>query len=420
MLVCSICYFQARHYRYAGNIAFAMDLISGAYYRKVDPKDLYSAAMKGMVESLDPYSDYIEAEDYSQFQKVLEQKFGGIGIIIDGPPRVDRLTIVTPLYGTPAFHAGVEPGDVIVKIDGESIAGLEVEKASAKLKGPEGTEVVLAVEREGKEEPVEFRIKRAAIELESVVGDRREKDARWNFFLESQPDIAYIRITSFGEKTTTEMQKAIATVTPKARGIIIDLRDNPGGLLQSATDICDMFLEEGKIVSTKGRFEQTRSDIDAEPGVLVPNQIPIVLLVNGQSASAAEVVSGCLQDRCRAVVVGERSFGKGSVQNVVPMEGGQSALKLTTARYYPPSGKNIHREADAKPEDVWGVKPNPGMEVPITEEEHKSLYQRWRIRGGGPTSISKENDPNKITDDKQLEKAVETILEELNKGNADK
>lgn len=415
LLVCSICYLQARRLRWVGELGFAMDVISANYYSEVDRRELYESAMRGMTKSLDRYSGYIEAKEYDQFQQVMEQKFGGIGIMIDGPPRIDRLTVIIPLFDTPAYRAGLQPGDVILEVDGKSLAGLTTEEATDLMQGPEGSTVELLVERAKQSSPLTVRLERASIELESVVGDRRRSDARWNFRLQDSPDLGYIRITSFGEKTVKEMKEALQTVTqnnsPPLRGLILDLRDNPGGLMTSATDICDMFMEEGTIVSTKGREERFQASIEAERGTLLDDAIPIVVLINDQSASAAEIVAACLQDVGRAKIAGQRSFGKGSVQNVVELEGGKSALKLTTARYYPPSGKNIHRQDKDGPDEVWGVIPSANLQVDVDEEHRLAIFQRWRLRGANaPEADQDEIDKN----DPQLAKAIEFLRSKAN------
>lgn len=409
LLFCAICYLQASKLRWVGEIGFAMDLIHQGYFEKVDRKELYRAAMKGMVKSLDTYSNYIDADDYVQFQRLMEQQFGGIGIIIDGPPHIDRLTIQMPLYDSPAFRAGLEPGDVITHINEVDCDKIELDEASKLMKGEIGTSVRIRIERQGKSEPLDFELVRANIEVESVIGDRRNTDASWDFYLEEAPDLAYIHVTSFGEKTVDEMKKALQKI-PNAKGLILDLRDNPGGLLTAATDICDMFLEEGNIVSTRGRDGLFFSSISATPGVDFPTHHPVVVMINNQSASAAEVVAGCLQDRNRAIIVGQRSFGKGSVQNVVELDGGQAALKLTTARYFPPSGRNIHRGKDDKDGDVWGVVPDPSWTLELDADQEKQIFSRWRARGSGPKSL---DTPEAKTMDPQLELAKKALQQRL-------
>ena len=357
-----------------------MDLIDQVYVEKTDREKLYQAAMTGMVESLDRYSSYIPPEEFTQFQNIITQEFGGLGIIIDGPPQSEKLVIVTPLYGTPAYDAGLEPGDAIVSIDSKTTAGLDISAVSQMLRGPEGSAVRLEIEREGQPEKLTFEVKRAAIELESVVGDRRNLNARWSFSLESDPRIGYFRINTFGEKTVNELRAALATVKSDMKAVILDLRDNAGGLLTSAAEICDMFLNDGTIVTTRGRDGVLYEEIKAKPGTEVDNSVPIVVIINDESASASEIVAACLKDRGRAAIVGQRSFGKGSVQNVVELDSGRSGLKLTTAKYYPPSGRNIHRTTESKPEDVWGVQPDEGLEITLDDTQRRAVFQQWRDR----------------------------------------
>jgi carboxyl-terminal processing protease len=408
MLVCLACYLQARRLRWVGDIALAMDLIESVYVEPTDPKKLYRAAMHGIADALDPYSEFIEAEDYTQFQRVLQQEFGGLGIRIHGPPDIEHLTIVYPIFGTPAFRAGLEAGDIIVAVEGKSTKGLRVDQASKLLQGQEGTSVHLTIQRKGIDEPLEFDIVRAAIELESVVGDRRNTQHRWEYFLESDPEIAYLRVTSFGEKTVEEMKKALAQIR-SAKGLILDLRDNPGGLLPAASDLCDMFLEGGPIVSTKIRGGVVASELQATPGSEIPESVNLVVLVNGQSASASEIVAACLQDRGRAAVAGDRSFGKGSVQNIVELDGGKSAFKLTVARYYPPSGRNIHRNEDDPEDATWGIMPDEGLKVVLSEQEQKDVYARWRVLGR--EELNPSNDPT--PSDLQMDKAVEYLRSKI-------
>jgi carboxyl-terminal processing protease len=408
-----------------------MELIDQVYVEKTDREKLYQAAMTGMVESLDRYSSYIPPEEFTQFQNIITQEFGGLGIIIDGPPQSEKIVIVTPLYGTPAYDAGLEPGDAIVSIDGKSTQGLDITAVSQMLRGPEGSVVRLEIDRDGQTEKMTFDVKRAAIELESVVGDRRNLDSRWKFTLESDPRIAYFRINTFGEKTVNELRAALATVKPDAKAVILDLRDNAGGLLTSAAEICDMFLVDGTIVSTRGRGGVLYEEIKAKPGTEIDNSIPMAVIINDESASASEIVAACLQDLGRAAIVGQRSFGKGSVQNVVELDSGKAGLKLTTAKYYPPSGRNIHRTTESKPEDIWGVQPNTGLEVVLDDNQRRVVFQQWRDRSDPRKSSQKSaqqppdspsgdpvaTPPANLSIDPQLEKAVEYLKSKLDGAN---
>lgn len=419
------CFVSAQRSRNLGDLALAMEIIDQEYVRKPDRAKLYQAAMKGMIDSLDPYSSYIPIESLKPFQAVFEQEFGGLGVSIDGPPRRDRLTIVATLFDSPAYRAGIKPGDVILKVDETECDKVPVETISKKLRGKEGSSVTLTIERAMAPDPIQIKIVRARIDVESVLGDRRRVNGSWDFAMEEDPSLAYIRLELFGEKTTEELKKALASVRKDCKGLIIDLRDNTGGLLVAAKEICDMFLDDGDIVSTRGRNDRVDQLYTAQAGTEIDNLVPMVLLINEHSASASEVVAGCLQDRCRATIVGERSFGKGSVQNVIPLDAGLAAMRLTTAYYYPPSGRLIHREQDAKPEDVWGVKPDEDCEVLLDETGFLKSIERFRKRAdpnengfGKPRKASESEQDSKHTDptlgdDPQLEKAVEILRAKL-------
>lgn len=428
MIVCLGCFYQARRLRLSGEIGTAMQLISRAYVEPVDQKQLFDSAMSGMLADLDPYSAYIPPIEYQPFQDVLKQQFEGLGVNLEGPPLVERLTVVTPLAGSPAHKAGVEPSDVILEIDGKSTEGMSVADASKVLRGPEGTSVHLKIRRknlsegetsESKEDLIlEFDIRRAALEVESVVGVQRKKDGQWDYFLPGPEKIAYLRIDIFGERTTQEFRKAMDEVKDQVRGLVIDLRDNAGGLLPAAVDICDMFLEQGPIVTIQGRLPDDRIVYDASTGSSISNQVPIVVLINRGSASASEIVAAALRDQGRASVAGERSFGKGTIQQVFVMDGGRSGLKLTTAKYFPPSGANIHRSPRMTEKDVWGVMPDEKLSVSLTEEQTRALYKRWR-NSEVPTAESVDNvknitgEPDRFSDDPALLKAYQHLQQKL-------
>jgi len=419
------CYANAQRNRNLGDLALAMEIIDQEYVKKPDRTKLYQAAMKGMIDSLDPYSGYIPVESLKPFQAVFEQEFGGLGVSIDGRPRKERLTIVATLFDSPAYRAGVKPGDVILEIDGTECTNCDVETISKKLRGKEGTGVELTIERASVPDPLKISVVRARIEVESVLGDRRRMNGSWDFAMEVDPRIAYVRLELFGEKTTDELIKALASVRKDCKGLILDLRENTGGLLVAAKDICDMFLDDGDIVSTRGRNNRIDQRYSAQLGTEIDNTVPIVILINEHSASASEVVAGCLQDRCRATIVGDRSFGKGSVQNVIPLDAGLAAMRLTTAYYYPPSGRLIHREPNSNPGAVWGISPDQGCQVKLDEAGFLKSIDRFRKRAdpnenglgkprvlSEPASAPKHLDPS-LQDDPQLEKAVEILQGKL-------
>lgn len=426
------CYLQAPHSREARTIVRAMNIIDDWYVQPVDKDQLFENAMKGMVQQLDPYSSFVARDQFQRFQETLDQEFGGIGILVDGPPRVAKMTVITPLIGTPAHQAGVQAGDLILTIDGKSTENLTTEDAVPLMRGPKGSPVRLTLVHPGSTTPVEVTILRDIIKTESVLGDTREPDGSWNYVLETHPHIGYIRLTSFGEHTTEELEKALDYSGHPVEALILDLRGNPGGLLETAVEACDMFLDEGRVVTTRGRDGQIVSDFTAQSGTRIRAQIPMVILVDRYSASASEILAACLQDHGRAVVAGERTWGKGSVQNVIELEAGKSALKLTTATYWRPSGKNIHRhkrEYDAKDPDEWGVQPSPGLELRLADEQIKKVWEARRDRdvlhttpppspiekdpAGNPSSEGTPESPPQPPDDLQLKKAIDHLETQL-------
>jgi len=381
VLFCVACAIQAQKMKYAGKLGHAMQLIEDNYVEQVDPQELFVNAMNGVTDKLDQYSEYIPPQQYKEFQSTIEQKFGGIGIQIEGPPSVPRLTVVSPIPNTPAFKAGIQAGDTILEIDGTSTDGLSSDDSLKLMRGEVGTSVELLVQRMDSSQKVRLSLFRANIEVGSVYGDSIQPDASWNYFLSEDPRIAYIRVALFGERTTQEFKAALDQIRSKAQALVIDLRFNPGGILPAAVDMCDMLLDEGVIVRTIGRKSVFDSTITANAGVDFESSLPIVVLVNGDSASASEIMAGCLQDLGRAKIAGSRSYGKGTVQQVFEMGGNRSALKFTTARFHRPSFKNINRGPDMIEEDEWGIRPDPGLELTMTDLQQVYLNRRWQSRG---------------------------------------
>jgi carboxyl-terminal processing protease len=364
------------------------------------------------MERLDPYSNYISPQEIDQFRAAVESQFGGIGVQItldDG-----QLKILSPLYGTPAYKAGLLAGDRIVEIDDKSTENLSFDEVVRRLKGDIGTSVTLTVIHPARKDKVVVPLKREIIHVETVLGDRRRSDGRWDFFLDRPRKIAYVRLTVFSRDTTATLRQVLHDLqTDQMRGLILDLRFNPGGLLTEAVSVSDLFVSQGRIVSTKGRNspEQTW---DAHPSGTFEG-FPLAVLVNHFSASASEIVAACLQDRHRAAIVGERTWGKGSVQTIIELENGRSALKLTTASYYRPSGKNIHRFDDAQETDQWGVSPDQGYELKLGDRETAELLQARRQRDV-PSLPSEEKDAaeqGKSFVDRQLELAMKYLTREL-------
>jgi carboxyl-terminal processing protease len=393
IFICSVCFVTARRAKRAILVGDAIDLIDRYYVDPVESASLVEAAMTGLTASLDQHSEFIPADMYSAFNDVIQQEFAGVGILVEQPEAGKPVRVITPLVGSPALMAGLMPGDEIVSIAGEDVSKLEIRDVSNRLRGPVDTDVVIGVRREvdDKTEDLEIRLTRKSIALESVVGDHRDVDDHWVFRLRKYPEIAYVRVTSFGEKTEGELRQVfLEELGSDYEALILDVRGNSGGLLVSAVNICDQLIDTGRIVTIKTRGGKIDSKYDATPGTLVPKEIPVVILIDGNSASASEILAACLQDHGRATVIGTRSFGKGTVQNVLPLESGRSALKLTTARYYRPNGKNIHRIDDAPESEEWGVSPDEGMAVTMTDEAYRELVQKWQ-RASFPVSSQTED-----------------------------
>jgi carboxyl-terminal processing protease len=399
--------------------AETFEQIDQNYVKDLDRRELVEAAIQGMLQRLDPYSTYIPRTSMDRFNQSVEQEYGGIGIQVN-VDRLGRLVVFTPIPGGPAFFKGVRAGDIIMKIDGESTEGIGMAGAISKLKGPRGGEVVITVKRAGSgpDEPLEdITLVRDIIQLDTVRGDVfTDKD--WDFMLDKDQKVGYVRLSHFSRNSANEMRVALDKLREQnMKGLILDLRDNPGGLLQQAVAISDLFVEKGMIVSTKGRNVPERSWQATKEGTYA--DFPIAVLVNRNSASASEIVSACLQDLDRAVIVGERSWGKGSVQNVINLDEGRSALKLTTASYFRPSGRNIHRFPDSKVKDEWGVSPTEGFEVKFSGQELREWRAARRER-----DVIREREPETQESpsyvDTQLDKARDYILSKLNGESTEK
>lgn len=417
-----------------------MQEVEQKYVNDLDPdrkRKLAEDMINGGLERLDPHSQYINPREYRQFNKQSKGKFGGIGIQI-GYDRQNRgqLTVISPMPGTPAYEAGILAGDLILKIDGKSTENVRLNEAVDLIQGEPGQKVTLNVLHEGGREPVDITIVRDEIHIQSVLGDQRQTDnvKDWDFLIDKQSRIGYLRLTNFSETATKEIKAALETLqNQQVRGLVLDFRNNPGGLLRAAVEISNLFLKEGRIVSTKGRNHKDES-YDARPENALPyfsDDFPITILINKYSASASEIVAAALQDNGRATIIGERSYGKGSVQNIILMEHDTSALKLTTASYWRPNGKNIHRFPESKEKDDWGVKPNEGFEVAMKDEERME-FLIWRSdrdivrkKNAGVEEAAapekkdgKEPKEKKEYKDRVLEKAMEHLRKEVEKRRA--
>ena len=303
--------------------------IKNDYVENINDKKLLENAIRGMLQGLDPHSAYLDKEAYRELQEGASGKFGGLGIEVgyeDG-----FVKVISPIDDTPAQRAGVKAGDLIIKLDGKSVKGISLMEAVKMMRGKPGSEIVLTILREGEEKPFNLPVVRDVITVKNIKSETIE------------PGFMYIRISNFQIHTVDDMRKSLKKLknenTDNLKGLVLDLRNNPGGLLNAAVGVSDLFLNNGLIVYTEGRIKDSKLKFTAKPTEVFKN-IPIIVLVNGGSASASEIVAGALQDHKRAIIMGERTFGKGSVQTILPMSD-ETALKLTTARYFTPSGRSI-------------------------------------------------------------------------------
>jgi len=306
--------------------------VKSDYVEEVDDKTLLEHAIRGMLTGLDPHSTYLDAEEYKELKIGTTGKFGGLGIQVgmeDG-----FVKVISPIDDTPAYRAGLESGDLIIRLDEKSVKGMTLNDAVKIMRGEPGTDIKLTVIREGADKPLPFTVTRDIISVKSVKSRILE------------PDYGYVRISNFQSKTArdliTEISKLKKDNKNELKGLVLDLRNNPGGVLSAAADVSDAFINDGKLVFTKGRIENTEFEFNAKPGDIM-NGSPVVVLINGGSASASEIVAGALQDHSRAVIMGSKSFGKGSVQTIQELRSG-GAVKITTARYFTPKGRSIQGE----------------------------------------------------------------------------
>ena len=317
-------------YRQLNLFGDVFERVRADYVEEVSDSELIEAAINGMLSSLNPHSRYLNAKSFEDMQTLTRGEFGGLGIEVTMDDN-GFVKVITPIDDTPAQRAGLEPGDFVTHLDGESILGLTLAEAVDKMRGPIDSGIVLTIQRPDAEASFDVEIIRAVISIRSV-RVRMEDD-----------DVAYVRISSFSEKTTRDLEREIDKLRDEygdtVKGLVLDLRNNPGGLLDQAVSVSDSFLVQGEIVSTRGRRPDSIQRFNAKSGDLIDG-MPMIVLINGGSASASEIVAGALQDHHRAIVLGTRSFGKASVQTVIPL-GGHGAMRLTTARYYTPAGTSI-------------------------------------------------------------------------------
>lgn len=376
-------------YREMKTVARVLELVREDYVDedKTDYQELVYSALRGMLTQLDPHSDFMEPEDFEEMQEDTKSEFGGLGVVVS--VKNDRLVVVAPMEGTPGFRAGLLPGDVLLEIAGESTEKMSLRDAVSKLRGAPGTKVKLAVGREGAKQPVRFELEREVIKVPSVRGARIVEGA-------GRPRVGYVRVTQFSEPTGKEFARALSDLEKQGmEALVLDLRFNPGGLLGSAVDVAGEFLPGGALVCyTEGRSPTAARRYTVPTKGRKPRSYPVAVLVNGSSASGAEIVAGALKDSGRALLVGETTFGKGSVQSVVSLPDG-AAVRLTTAKYFTPGKQLIHGK---------GVTPHIVAAVSAEDEER---LLAWRRQEDLPPGGDRET--LKPVEDLPLQRAVDAL-----------
>lgn len=403
--------------------AFARTLIDinrqvvANYVDPVDDQKLQQAAIEGMLSQLDPFTNYVPPANQEQFDNMLDGSFRGVGIQLNQTPKGD-IEVITPIDNSPAARAGVEAGDIILKVNGEEIRGKKIEEVIKKVKGPIGTPVTITVRhRDGN--VVDLTMNREDIVVPTIKGYHRRPGAKasdvdqWDYWISNDPKIAYIRITQFTETSYPMLKKVLDRLLAEhMKGLILDVRFDPGGRLDQAKEIVNLFVNKGDvIVRVKGRNRPEEVTYAAADGCL-PEKFPMVVLVNEHSASASEILSGSLKDNKRALIVGTRTYGKGSVQELIPLEGNNGELKLTVAHYYLPSGRLVHRMKDSTD---WGV--DPQLKVPMNNEQEKELMTEQSQGDVMQSGTSRPTTgPATTFVDTQLQAALNVLLDDIDSG----
>src|SRR5690348_10311809 len=384
-------------YRQLNLFGDVFERVRADYVEKPDDTKLIESAINGMLSGLDPHSSYMDPKSFRDMQVQTRGEFGGLGIEVtmeDG-----LIKVVAPIDDTPAAKAGIMANDIITRLNDEAAQGLTIDQAVDKMRGPVNTKIKLTIMRKGADKPIEVSIVRDIIRVKSV---------RWH---PEGGDIGYIRITQFNEQTTDGLKQAINDLNAqlgadKIKGYLVDLRNNPGGLLDQAISVSDTFLEKGEIVSTRGRNPEETQRFNARPGDLTKGK-PLIVLINGGSASASEIVAGALQDHKRATLIGTRSFGKGSVQTIIPLGAGNGALRLTTARYYTPSGRSIQAKGISPDIEVLQEVPD-NLKAQTDSKGEASLRGHLKAEGAEETGSQSYVPPNE-TDDKAIKMALDLL-----------
>ena len=415
------CYSVTAKNRYANLFAEVLEIVNKEALAEASEEELFTGAMDGMLRNLDEHCSFISDSGFREFKEDLKQEIGGVGIFVGMDPKSRTLMVLAPMPNTPAYESGIQAGDLIVSIAGEPTLDKAQWDVIQKLRGPVGETVDLEILRG---ENVLFKtLTRAKIPIESAHGDYRKPDGNWNFFLKDHPNVAYIRLSQFGEMTGGEMKSALQSLPSNVEGLILDLRANPGGLLDIAVEICDMFLEADlPIVRIKGRDKLLIREYTSTAGTELLADLPVCILVDRYSASASEIVSGCLQDHKRAVLIGEQSYGKGTVQDINPIQYNKSLLKLTTSSYWRPSDKQIDRnDPESQKAKVWGVQPSQGFAIEMSDDEIieniKHRQQRTSLGIGGlvpetEDDQTKDETPSDLNQTESSEAEVEEVKTE--------
>jgi carboxyl-terminal processing protease len=384
-------------YRTLNLFGDVFERVRAAYVEKPDDSKLVESAINGMLAGLDPHSSYMDPKSFRDMQVQTRGEFGGLGIEVTMEEGL--IKVIAPIDDTPAANAGVMANDIITHLDDEAVQGLTLNQAVDKMRGPVNTKIKLTIMRKGADKPIEVSIVRDIIRVKSV---------RWH---PEGGDIGYIRITQFNEQTTDGLKHAINDLNAqlgadKVKGYVVDLRNNPGGLLDQAISVTGTFLEKGEIVSTRGRTPEETQRFTARHGAMIKGK-PLIVLINGGSASASEIVAGALQDQKRATLIGTRTFGKGSVQTIIPLGAGNGALRLTTARYYTPSGRSIQATGITPDIEVLQDVPD-NMKAQIDTKGEASLRGHLKAEGAEQTGSQSYVPPDE-SDDKAIKMALNLL-----------
>ena len=354
-LVALVCHQQAQQSGFGRVVGKAMTTIESQHLEPVEPSVLFERAMSGMLDKLDEHSAYIPPDKAPAFFEELDSEFTGVGIEVEIDPQTKQLRVRNPMFDSPAYKAGILAGDRILRIEGTATEGLSLEQVKSLLHGKPHESVRLLVLHAGEKEPVPITVVREIIHVPTVLGDTRNKDGSWNYFLEGHDRIGYIQISTFSNDTAKDLRQVLIRLAAgHLRGLVLDLRNDPGGYLDAAVDVCRLLIGPGVIVTTRGRDDVVRETYRADEAGAYTG-FPLAVVVNQDTASTAEIVAACLQDQHRAAIVGQRSYGKGTVQEVVDLGRPYGAMKFTTKSYWRPSGKNIQRPSKDSPPGDWGV-----------------------------------------------------------------